>query len=228
MRLPGDSQKGKGRLDHFAHASERTCLYDLGESETHRLCKAEIWLSLQNIPHVCNVQLELALGDVRADVSAEIHSVPVAIEVQISNLPVEDIVRRTKEYARRGIYVLWLAQWTPALDSGRYSPKPWERWVHAAYFGRVYYWMGQTTVAPYHFDPGHVVVPTRTWNGEKGRKQVARGYSRRSRRWIWPVRGAPLNLLTDFNARDREWWKGGEIEVPPSKLYCDFRPVFWR
>jgi competence protein CoiA len=165
---------------------------------------------------------------VRADVSACINGVPVAIEVQLSNLSVADIIRRTKEYGRRGIYVLWLARWRPALDSGRYSPKPWERWLHAAYFGRVYYWLGQTTVVPYHFDPGHVHVPARTWYDPRGKKKSARGYSRRSRQWIRPVRGQALNLVTDFNARDREWWKGGDTEVPPSKLYCDFRPVFWR
>ena len=41
-------------------------------------------------------------------------------------------------------------------------------------------------------------------------------------------RGQSLNLLHDFNARDREWWKGGDMEIPPSKLYCDFKPVFWK
>ena len=219
---------GRRRLDHFAHVAERKCPHDLGESENHRRCKAEIWVCLKEAPRVVDLQLERPLGEVRADVSANINGVPVAIEVQLSNLSVADITRRTKEYTRRGIYVLWLARWKPALDSGRYSPKPWERWLHAAYYGRVYYWRGQTTVVPYHFDPGHVQVPTRTWYDRRGKKKSARGYSRRSLRWIRPVRGQVLNLLNDFNARNRDWWKGGDMEIPPSKLYCDFRPVFWR
>jgi competence protein CoiA len=219
---------GRRRLDHFAHAAEKICRYDLGESENHRRCKAEIWVCLADAPNVADVQLERPLGEVRADVSARINGVPVAIEVQISNLSIADIIRRTKEYERKGIYVLWLAQWKPALDSGRYTPKPWERWLHAAYFGRVYYWLGQTTVVPYHFDPGHVHVPARTWYNPRGNKQSARGYSRRSVRWIRPVRGKSLNLRADFNARDREWWKGGDMEIPPAKLYCDFRAVFWK
>ena len=126
---------------------------------------------------------------------------PSPLKSRLSNLSLEDIIRRTKEYTRRGIYVLWLARWKPALDSGRYTPKPWERWLHAAYFGRVYYWLGQTTVVPYHFDPGHVHVPARTWYDPRGKKKSARGYSRRSLRWIRPVRGQTLNLLTDFNAQ---------------------------
>ena len=128
---------GRRRLDHFAHVAERKCLHDLGESENHRRCKAELWVCLADAPHVSDVQLERPLGEVRADVSANINGVPVAIEIQLSNLSVDDIIRRTKEYTRRGIYVLWLARWKPALDSGRYTPKPWERWLHAAYFGRV-------------------------------------------------------------------------------------------
>lgn len=85
--------------------------------------------------------LELPLEEVRPDVSATIKGVPVAIEVQISSLSVETIMRRTIDYHRRGIYVLWLLQWTPALDRPRYAPKIWEKWVHAAYYGRVYYWV---------------------------------------------------------------------------------------
>ena len=219
---------GRRRIDHFAHVVERKCSHDLGESENHRRCKAEIWVCLNDAPHVADLQLERPLGEVRANVSANINGVPVAIEVQISNLSLADIIRRTKEYTRRGIYVLWLARWRPALDSGRYSPKPWERWLHAAYFGRGYYWRGQTTVVPYHFDPGHVHAPARTWFDPRGNKKSSRGYSRRSLRWIRSVRGQVLNLLTDFNARNRDWWKGGDMEIPPSKLYCDFKPVFWR
>jgi predicted RNA-binding Zn-ribbon protein involved in translation (DUF1610 family) len=112
----------KRRLDHFAHAAERVCHHDLGESENHRRSKAEIWVCLKDAPRVADVQLERPLGEVRADVSATINGVSVAIEVQLSNLSVANIMRRTQEYTRRGIYVLWLSRWRPALDSGRYTP----------------------------------------------------------------------------------------------------------
>jgi hypothetical protein len=55
------------------------------------------------------------------------------------------------EYARKGIYVLWLLQWTPTLNARRYTPRLWEKWIHAAYFGRMYYWIEGLTVASYHF-----------------------------------------------------------------------------
>jgi len=50
-------------------------------------------------------------------------------------------MERTIQYAQKGIYVLWLLLWTPKLNAQRYSPKLWEKWIHAAYYGRVYYWI---------------------------------------------------------------------------------------
>jgi len=143
----------------------------------------------------------------------------VAIEVQISSLSVETIMQRTIEYARNGIYVLWLLQWTPDLDAKRYAPQIWEKWLHAAYFGRVYYWIEGLSVAAYHFDPQFKSVPKKSWYSESGEKIRARGYSRRSKRYRMAVRGETFNLATDFIPTDRKWWEGNGLKVPDAKLF---------
>jgi competence protein CoiA len=181
----------------------------------------DIFQTLQKEPHVRNVALERPLGTNRPDVSAYINGVPVAIEVQISSLSLETIQQRTIEYAHKGIYVLWLLQWTPALDARRYTPRLWEKWIHAAYFGRVYYWIEGLTVASYHFDPNHRTIPKKTWYSPKGRKMTAGGYSQRSKRYRTPVRGRTYNLATDFGPRSRDWWQGKDIIIPAAKLYVD-------
>jgi competence protein CoiA len=107
--------------------------------------------------------LERPLDTVHPDVSAEINWVPVAIEIQISSLSIETIMRRTIDYHRKGIYVLWLLQWTHKLDGKRYTPKLWEKWIHACYFGRVYYWTGGLEVVSYAFEPSLKTVPAKTW-----------------------------------------------------------------
>jgi 8-oxo-dGTP pyrophosphatase MutT (NUDIX family) len=84
-------------------------------------------------------------------------------------------MRRTIEYAQNGMYVLWLLQWTPRLDAKRYTPRHWERWIHAAYFGRVYYWVEGLTVVSYHFDPHFRSVPKKSWYSEDGEKMTAGG-----------------------------------------------------
>jgi competence protein CoiA len=220
--------KDEAGMDYFIHAVPGVCSYGLGETKIHRRCKAEIYSALLRSPHVSDVKLERYLKEVRPDISARINGVPVAIEVQISNIPVDTVIHRTKIYERMGIHLLWLAQWTPDLNRERYSPRPWERWVHTAYFGRVYYWLEGSLVMPYHFEPSHIYVEKHSWQKQNGRKKVAGGYSRRSKRYIRPVRGDVLDLLKDFDARKRDWWSGGNIIIPPARLYCHSGPRFWK
>jgi competence protein CoiA len=208
---------GRRTVNHFAHANPIACKFAEGESEIHRRCKMEIFEALQNTPGVRNVELERPLGVVRPDVSAYINGVPVAIEIQISSLSVETIMSRTIEYARKGIYVLWLLQWTPKLDGKRYAPQLWEKWVHAAYFGRVYYWLKGLEVVSYRFEPSLKAVPRKSWYAENGKKMTGGGYSRRSKRHRTAVRQKTLNLVVDFIPKQRYWWEGNEVKVPDAK-----------
>ena len=183
--------------------------------------KMEIFMALQKEPHVRTVALERPLGTNRPDVSAEINGVPVAIEVQISSLSLETITQRTIEYARKGIYVLWLLQWTPGLDTRRYTPRLWEKWIHAAYFGRVYYWTQGLNVVSYHFDPHFKSVPKKSWYSPKGKKITAGGHSHRSKRHRTPIRGETLNLATDFVPKQRYWWEGNGLKIPDAKIFME-------
>lgn len=210
---------GRNRVNHFAHANPIACKFATGESELHRRCKMEIFEALQIAPGVHSAALERPLGEVRPDVSAHINGIPVAIEVQISSLSLETIQQRTIEYARKGIHVLWLLQWTPALDSMRYVPQLWEKWVHAAYFGHVYYWLEGLTVVSYHFDPHFKTVPKKSWYSKGGDKMTAGGYSRRSKSFRTAVRGETLNIANDFAPRERRWWRGQGFTVPDAKLF---------
>ena len=210
---------GRHRVNYFVHVNPLACLYAENESEEHRRCKMEIFQALQKAPNVRNVALERPLGTNRPDVSAYINGVPVAIEVQISSLSLETITRRTIEYARKGIYVLWLLQWTPELDGRRYTPALWEKWIHAAYFGRVYYWIEGLTVVSYHFDPHFKSVPKKSWHSPKGKKMTGGGYSRRLKLHRTAIRGATLNLAIDFVPRSRDWWEGKSLTIPAAKLF---------
>ena len=211
---------GRKSVNHFAHVNQLACQNAQNESEEHRRCKMEIYHALLQEPNVTDAMLERPLGTNRPDVSAYINGVPVAIEVQISSLSLETITRRTIEYARKGIYVLWLLQWTSALDSPRYTPRHWEKWVHAAYFGRVYYWLAGLTVASYRFEPHLKSVPRKTWYYENGEKKTAGGYSQRSKRHKTAIPGPTFNLATDFVPCTRDWWEGGGIKIPDAKLYA--------
>ena len=216
-------KSGRNRVNHFAHANPIACRFAEGESELHRRCKMEIFEALRATPGVRDAALERSLSGVRPDVSAYINGVPVAIEVQISSLSLETIQRRTIEYARNGIYVLWLLQWTLALDARRYTPRLWEKWVHAAYFGRVYYWLKGLSVVSYHFDANFKAIPQSSWYSRKGRKMTGGGYNRRSKRYWTAIRGKTFNLATDFGPRERDWWEGKGLTIPAAKLFMTQR-----
>jgi competence protein CoiA len=209
------------RLTHFAHTRSGLCAYSAGESDEHRRCKLEIYQALRKHPNARDVFLEKSLTTARPDVSATINGVPVAIEVQISNLPMETIIRRTREYTRKGIYVLWLLQWTPYLDASRYTPRLWEKWIHAAYFGRVYYWLKGLTVVRYRFDAHLKHVPVSTWFSRIGKKMKVGGYTTKSRRFCSPVRGPKLHIATDFGPQDRECWRLNGLIVPAARLFME-------
>jgi competence protein CoiA len=212
---------GKNRISHFAHVDFLACRYAEGESEAHRKCKMEIFEALLREPGVHDAALERPLGTVRPDVSAYINGVRVAIEVQISSLSIDTIMRRTIDYFRKGIHVLWLLQWTPQLDGERYTPKLWEKWIHACYFGRVYYWTGGLNVVSYEFEPSLKSVPKKSWYSKDGRKMTGGGYSVRSKRYRAAIRGKMLNLATDFVPRERSWWEGNGVKVPDAKLFME-------
>jgi competence protein CoiA len=188
-----------------------TCEYGAGESEQHRHCKIAIYESLIAHPRVTKCEIERNLGSVRPDVSAYISGVPVAIEVQVSNLSLEKIIYRTTEYARKGIYVLWLPLYHRSLTQQLYNPRLWEWWLHAAYFGRVYYWLEGTNVLPIHFRDYYLNVRGRT-----------RDYQQLSRRKV-PIAGHSLSLVDHFKPVDREAWSSKQLIIPAAKLMSDLR-----
>jgi competence protein CoiA len=214
-------RRGRKRIDHFAHANRFACERTANESDQHRRCKLEIYRSLIKRPNVRDVALERSLGAVRPDIFAYIDGIPVAIEVQISSLSLDSIIERTIWYHRKGIYVLWLLQWTPKLDSSHYSPKFWEKWIHAAYFGRVYYWIEENKVASYRFEPNLKTVPLKSFHDRNGKRITVGGYSKRSKRYRAAVRGEMFDLARDFHPKGRLWWEGGELKVPDAKLFID-------
>ena len=99
-------RKGRIKVHHFAHKPPVTCALGKGETEQHLKAKLEIFDALRTEPNVSELELEKDLGMSVADVYARISGVPVAVEIQRSELSVNDIVARTKNYHRLGIAVL--------------------------------------------------------------------------------------------------------------------------
>ena len=208
-------RQGGIRAPHFAHQPPVTCEYGTGESEEHRRCKISIYESLRAHPRITKCEIERNLGTVRPDISAYLDRVPFAIEVQLSSLSLDKISYRTSEYARRGIYVLWLPLYTEELKRELYQPSPWERWLHAAYFGRVYYWLEGLQVVPVHFRDYYAGLRGRT-----------RDYRKLSPKKV-PLDGQAANLADDFRPVQRAAWANDRISIPQSKLLIDKQAAWY-
>lgn len=156
-------RKGPIRIHHFAHKAPTSCRLGFGETQDHFQVKLAIFDGLRGQDNVTDLELEKRLAGSVADIYAVISGVPVAIEVQRSDLGIEGIAARTANYHRLGIAVIWVALSNGDLDFERYSPSAWERWCHAAYFGRVYYWSQGQALRPLHFAPFTLHVAYQSW-----------------------------------------------------------------
>lgn len=208
-------RRGGVRAAHFAHQPPVVCEYGAGESEEHRRCKIAIYEELSVHPRVRKCEMERNLGAVRPDISAYLDDVPIAVEVQLSALSLDTIRHRTAEYEARGIYVLWLPLYAAGLRRELYRPRPWERWLHAAYFGRVYYWMEGLRVVPVHFRDYYTEARGRTRTFQKLSDSKV------------PLEGPTLTLTEDFRPRRRDAWPHESLAIPRSRLLVDAKPRWY-
>jgi competence protein CoiA len=172
--------------------------------------------------------VEANLGPIVADVYAVISGNPVAIEVQKSNVSVNEIIRRTIEYYKLGINVLWLSLFNNKLNEERYSPSAWEKWCHAAYLGRVYYWLADLIVIPFHFADYQLYVEESTWYEPGGYERSEGGYYKTSKRYRTPFAGHKVDIAINFSPNQKQAWSGGSVDIPTRQIYLDNQKTWWK
>jgi competence protein CoiA len=226
-------KKGLLKTHHFAHKASCNCQFGQGESELHRQAKQEIYDNLCQVDWF-TCEMEKSFDSVRSDiwVKSERTDREYAIEIQISNLSLPQIIHRTKCYKQLGIYVLWLPVLAerPALLSGElsYRPNAWEKWLHALNYGRVYYWHSGLSIQPVHFEPEKVYVPIRSYYDQYGYEQTSGGYTKTHKSIKSVVYGKPVNFVSDFKLENRNPWFEGEIEIPQAKILVDRFDPWWK
>ncbi len=220
-------RKGSINVHHFAHKPPVTCSRGQGESEQHLQVKLAIFDALSQEGNVTELEVERDFEISVADVFACISGTPVAIEIQRSTLSANEINARTRNYHRLGIAVLWIALPSPDLATSKYSPSAWEKWCHATYFGRVYYWEQGQVLRVIHFDPYVIEVPHSSWYAD-GSEQSAGGYDKRSKRWRKPNFGTSALISASFQRSSRQAWAGGTVVVPECSIYVDRQVKWWK
>ena len=89
---------------HFYHLKKCNCLYT-GESMNHLKMKEQVIKYFQSY----NMQIEVqVIPNRRTDILLQKNDKKVAVECQVSPITVEEWRKRTLDYSKRGIFVLWI------------------------------------------------------------------------------------------------------------------------
>lgn len=166
-----DLCSGAIKVPYFKHRAAHGCIFGMGETEEHRSAKLAIRNALRACDSVTASDVEatitIAGNRVRPDVRFVNATSPKtlygAIEIQRSPLTPDIIAQRTAVYTAMAkgkshpLGVLWLVLWTQyerrRRPDGLYRLTAWEKWLHAVYKGRVYYWVKDRIIRPVHFKP---------------------------------------------------------------------------
>ncbi len=209
-------KKGPEKYPHFAHVSLTNCSYGRGESVRHWKAKFAMRDALEQDSRVNDVQVERAIGKGFGDVSFhDTEHNKVDSEMQMSTIPTDLISQRTQLYNSEDFAVLWLLDPSNLLSGReRYPARRMEKYLHALYFGRVYYWLGGQKILVVEF---HECQPEgffnrfhRAWDGGNGYI-----YSRYVTAW---VRGE-LNIA-DLQVVTRKPENVGRFSLPAAQLWC--------
>lgn len=226
------------KRDHFAHKARLSPVIGPEESALHKNCKNELVGLLQErfpdgkwaVERTIEENKQKGLSELRPDVSGRIRGFPVAVEVQASALTTSKIVKRAKEYTKRGIYLLWIVPLKEPLGELVFRPRLYERYLHSIYYGRTYYWWsGQgLAVQPVHYGPAVRHVEYREWF-ENGSHVSGGGYDATYRIIKKPVYGRTIDIAEQFEAELRgEFTPDNERKaVPQCAIWRDTLSVWW-
>lgn len=234
-------RKCNEKKDHFAHKGRLSNLFSNSETQLHKDCKSEILFDLQKafpdgkwaterpIPENKNMgHLNLV-----PDISGRINNQPIVIEVQRSYLNIKTIIKRTQEYTKRGVAILWIIPLKEDLGTDYFRPRLFEKFLHTMYFGKVYFWKAGygAKVLPIHFGKAERYIEDSTWYDTEINEEVnVGGYWKLFKTVREPI-AAPklLDIRTDFLVEPAEEWKlkNEKLTVPKRLIFKDKITKWW-
>lgn len=224
-------KKGRKVVHHFAHKPPVSCSWAAGETQQHLKAKEIFYFFFKEQGRAVDIESPLAGNLLRADVLVTAtNGQRVAFELQHSTISPDEIERRTSLYFQNGIVLVWLPlikldklDFERAPHGGvvkRYTPKPFERWLHGFNFGEIWYfdpecahlWHGK-------FEKSMIEVPVSEWYESGGNHVSVGGYERISKRWKKLTLTGPFSLNEvafkfKFRAETRmakHWYPQGTI-----------------
>lgn len=229
------------KIDHFAHKGRLSKIFGSGESQLHKDCKNEILSVLKEAfpegkwekerPIKGNPEKELS--DVIPDISGRINNHPIVIEIQRSFLNISTILKRTEQYRKRGVAILWIVPLKEDLGTDNFRPRLFEKFLHSMYFGRIYYWQKGfgAKVLPTRYGQIERYIEENSWyDVEEQEERSAGGYWRTYKTIRKPIFHENLiDITKDFIITDATEWEheNDQLTVPKRKIFKDKLNKWW-
>ncbi len=233
-------RKCTDKRDHFALLGRYSPVASR-ESRIHKECKKQL---LQELQRLCpdgnwiderkgfKKDKDKGYNRVVPDLSGRIHGKGVIVEVQISTLSIETILKRTETYSKRGAYIIWVLPLKEALGHEKFRPRLFEKFLHSMYYGRVYYWNegDGLFLTPVHYDEATCYIEPKEYPDSNGQMQSGGGYEKRYKSFRTPNYGRNVHLVNDFKPEHNTGWemKNEKKSVPPCNIYVDKERAWWK
>lgn len=227
-------KKGMVRAHHFAHKPPISCQYGSGESELHHKVKKSIFESLKSNQNCSYCELEQKIPDIIPDIFAIINGVNVDIEIQRSNITVNDIRNKIISRTKQNLSSIWIIPSILQLkifkdDNKKVANIPeWIKYLHTIYFGKIYVYSGQgSLVLPIHLSQFKRYIPENEFYNQEGEYIYAGGYSKplKNRRIINPAPQGLIDIGSNFRSKFRDPFKA---KVPQCLIWHDSLEQWWR
>jgi len=236
FRCPGCGEvmtlrKGTKVVHHFAHKPPVACSWAVGETLGHLTAKNLLMEFFKWRGYEADV--EFPVGRQRADVHVLGKQRRRAHVFEIQHQPITpaEISARTRGYFATGAAVTWIslidigklgskAKQTPTgYVIGRYTPKPFERWLHGFHFKEL--WFIDTSTRMFWrgvFSASMIEVPLSEWHVSGGGMESAGGYSKHSKKWKTLTLDGPypVNQIT-FGIESRSASTIGAFSYPAGR-----------
>ncbi|HCS20128.1 MAG TPA: hypothetical protein DIW47_06120 [Bacteroidetes bacterium] len=240
------------KATHYAHKALKTSLVSSRDQELHNKIRDELCAYLNNDleERVWRVEVPLYTEDetgkkvtVQPDIVGRIKpdptskkrpkGMPVAIEIQRSTYSIKYLFDRLNHYRKLGIHVLYIIPITKKLpQKERFRPRLFEKFLHQAYFGRVYYYDINDqpgTLCPMHYSAAIGYVPYSEFYSEGGEHQEHGDYNFIYRTFKNANWGQTVNLFRDMINKEAPAYVGGneKRKVPDRLLMLDNQLIWW-
>ncbi len=220
-------KKGTRNVHHFSHKVVEDCHHGEGKGPQHTRAQFDLYTYLLKQPELTNVKLEHPIDGRYADVYFEVGTRRVVVEFQESNISIENITARTKDYHESGVYVLWVAIINHKIKSDRQckcviTPPPWVEWISKVDYGRVVTYahlkLRKGEFKLIKFKTATTWCPATSWFDSGGAKHDSVGHDKYLKRRKFVIDVGTFSLLHDFDFRLRRTSAGSEIPTHKTLL----------